>query len=419
MSAFPQASASIDHLPRWTAAEPAQANVVLFGTGTVGSALLRRLAHPIAPPVHREPVEPRRTLTASAVHAPPVHGEPVEPRHTPTAPAVTAPTVHGELVEPRRTFTGCAPDPSPVHGELVDPPPHPRTHPALRALRLVGIANSRVRIDAFGDEHPADAEACIAALGRSGCRIAIDATASDALAGQHADWLARGIHVVTACKLGGGASLARWQSIRDAAAASGARYGDAATVGAGLPILRALRDALAAGDRIRAVAGSLSGSLGWILSNYDGARPFAALVDEARARGYTEPDPREDLGGEDVRRKLLIVARSAGRALEHGDVRVQSLAEATDATLGNQRRNGEVLRYIARLDDDGARAGLESLSPDDPLAQGRGCDNRVAIWTDRYRDRPLVIQGPGAGADVTAGALLEDALRILGCARRG
>jgi homoserine dehydrogenase len=159
------------------------------------------------------------------------------------------------------------------------------------------------------------------------------------------------------------------------------------------------------------VAGSLSGSLAWIFSHHDGTRSFAELVAQAQALGYTEPDPRQDLSGEDVRRKLLIIARTAGRALESDDVAVQSLTNFTDADF--ELREGKVLRYVARLDERGARAGLESLSPDDALAQGSGCDNRVAIWTDRYRERPIVIQGPGAGADVTAGALLEDVLRIL------
>lgn len=323
---------AIDHLPRWAAPAASGAKLVLFGTGTVGSALLERLA--------------------------------------------------------------------------------PGGRDACRNVFLVHTANTRRRIDARGIEHAPGIDAALDSLGRGGTRIVIDATASDALAARHAEWLARGLHVVTACKLGQGAARSRWQAIRAACAASGARYGDSATVGAGLPILRTLRESLAAGDRIRAVAGSLSGSLAWILSHYDGMRPFASLVAEAQARGYTEPDPRQDLSGEDVRRKLLIVARTSGRALEVGDVAVQSLADAGDAELARARRPGDVLRYIARFDATGARAGLESLSPDDPLAQGSGCDNRVAIWTDRYRERPIVIQGPGAGADVTAGALLEDVLRI-------
>ncbi|HSR65347.1 MAG TPA: homoserine dehydrogenase [Xanthomonadaceae bacterium] len=276
------------------------------------------------------------------------------------------------------------------------------------------------------------------ALDSAPTRIVIDATAREAVAGRHARWLAQGIHVVTACKLGQGAALARWRAIRAASAAGAACYGDSATVGAGLPLLRSLRELQAGGDRIHAVAGVLSGSLAWLFDQYDGMRPFSALVRQARAAGYTEPDPRDDLSGEDVRRKLLILARAAGAALEPDQVGVGSLvppalaalpAAAVDTALpaldGALRarfatawKEGARLRFVARLDLRGAvplaRVGLEALAAGDPLAGGSGTDNRVAIWSDRYLRQPLVVQGPGAGAGVTAAALLDDALRIAG-----
>lgn len=303
-------------------------------------------------------------------------------------------------------------------------------HDALLASPLVGEALARGAA-VEGDVHAASAM-LHDHLGQRGIRIVIDATASDALAAQHADWLAQGIHVVTACKLGQGSSLTRWRAIQSARELSGAHYGDAATVGAGLPLLRTLRALRDGGDRIHGLAGVLSGSLAWLFSNYDGLRPFSAWVREARSGGYTEPDPREDLSGEDVRRKLLILARTAGYGLEANAVAVGSLlptalsllsrAEAIDELelldaplrLRYQRahREGRRLRFVARLDAGRARIGLEALAPGDPLAQGEGCDNRVAIWSDRYRERPLVIQGPGAGAEVTAAALLDDVLDI-------
>ena len=272
-----------------------------------------------------------------------------------------------------------------------------------------------------------------AALEGGGCRIVLDATASEAVAERHAEWLARGIHVVTACKLGQGGPLARWDAIQEARRRGGARYGDSATVGAGLPILRTLRDLQAGGDRIHAVAGVLSGSLAWLFHHYDGLRPFSNFVRAARDAGYTEPDPRDDLSGEDVRRKLLILARSAGQMLESDAVQVASLVPATlrdvpmealDAALASldapmrerfalAYKGGAKLRFVARLQAGGrATVGLEALSADDPLAVGGGTDNRVAIWSDRYSERPLVIQGPGAGAQVTAAAMLDDALAI-------
>lgn len=263
-------------------------------------------------------------------------------------------------------------------------------------------------------------------------RIVIDATASDAVAAQHAGWLSRGIHVVTACKLGQGTSLQRWRAINAASQSAGSHYGDSATVGAGLPLLRSIRDLRAGGDRIHAVAGVLSGSLAWLFNHFDGKRPFSGFVRDAREAGFTEPDPREDLSGEDVRRKLLILARAAGVELEADAVEVESLVppalarvpvgdvdaglEALDRPLRERSaeayRRGEKLRFIARLQDGRARVGLESLADDHPLCGGAGTDNRLAIWSDRYGTQPLVIQGPGAGAGVTAAALLDDALRI-------
>src|SRR5687768_3243957 len=181
-------------------------------------------------------------------------------------------------------------------------------------LQLVHVANSRVAVSddrglvaqqaAFALEPaagsrpaaplPSDLTRVPGLLGERGCRIVIDATASEAVAEQHAHWLAQGIHVVTACKLGQGTSLARWRSIRCAVEA-GAHYGDSATVGAGLPLLRSIRELQAGGDRIHGIAGILSGSLAWLFNQYDGMRPFSALVRQARDAGYTEPDPRDDL----------------------------------------------------------------------------------------------------------------------------
>jgi homoserine dehydrogenase len=267
--------------------------------------------------------------------------------------------------------------------------------------------------------------------------IIVDATASDVVASQHAQWLARGVHVVTANKLGHGADLLRAQAIARAQREGGTRYGDAATVGAGLPLLRSIRELVAGGDRIHAVEGVLSGSLAWLFDRYDGMRPFSGFVREARDAGYTEPDPRLDLSGEDVRRKLLILARAAGLALEAHEVVVDSLvpdelAQAEDADADARLaaldaplrerfkaawRDAARLRFVGRFDaghDAACRAsvGLRALPAGHALCGGSGTDNRVAIFSDRYRKQPLVIQGPGAGAEVTAAALVDDVLRI-------
>lgn len=315
-------------------------------------------------------------------------------------------------------------------------------------VRLVYAANTRVALhdpaglgaldcaarlrSAPSHERRTHGGDAIAALGLNGIRILIDATACGQTAAGHSDCLAAGIHVATACKLAAGTSLEQWRAIRQAMARSHAGFGDRATVGAGLPLLRSIRELRAGGDSIHAIAGIMSGSLAWLFHHYDGRRPFSGLVRQARDCGFTEPDPREDLSGEDVRRKILILARAAGFDLDHDEVAVDSLvppglqaasAEELDGQLSlldaplsglleQARSCGCSLRFIARLEGGTARVGLEKLCEGDPLHGGSGTDNRVAIWSDRYRDRPLVIQGPGAGAEVTAAALLDDVLQL-------
>lgn len=312
-------------------------------------------------------------------------------------------------------------------------------------LRLVQVADSRRTLsrDAGVDARAARAMLLAAAgasldplLALHGGGIVVDATASEAVAARHAQWLDAGLHVVTASKLGPGTALSRWRAIEAARRRRHVQYGDSATVGAGLPLLRSLRALREGGDAIHGIAGVLSGSMAWLFGAFDGLRPFSGFVRQAREAGYTEPDPREDLSGEDVRRKLLILARAAGLPLDEADVRVESLvppalaglpAQALDARLdvldaplreryAQAYKRGERLRHVARLVVEAGRmranVGIESLPPDDPLCGGAGTDNRVAIWCERYRAQPLLIQGPGAGADVTAAALLDDVLRV-------
>lgn len=264
--------------------------------------------------------------------------------------------------------------------------------------------------------------------------IVIDATASEAVTARHATWLGDGVHVVTACKLGQGTELSKWKSVQSGR--QFAQYGDSATVGAGLPLLRSIRELRQGGDRVTGIAGVLSGTLAWLFNHYDGMRPFSDLVRQAREAGYTEPDPRDDLCGEDVKRKILILARAAGVEIDADDVEVTSLvpeelqaiaSSDVDANLSlldtplRERfaaayKNREKLIFVAELKlVDGryrATVGLQSLPLDHPLVGGSGTDNKVAIWSDRYNAQPLVIQGPGAGAEVTAAGLLDDALRI-------
>ncbi|HEY9130748.1 MAG TPA: homoserine dehydrogenase [Dyella sp.] len=287
-------------------------------------------------------------------------------------------------------------------------------------LKQTGAARDDATLLATLDANPAD------------IKVVIDATASAELAARHVEWLARGYHVVTANKSLAGGQLSGWRALQ-AARAGGACYGDAATVGAGLPVISTLRRLRQCGDGLLTLEGVFSGSLSYLFNQYDGSRPFSALLREARKLGYTEPDPRADLSGEDVARKLLILARNAGFALGADEVAVESLVpeslrgidteqflerlEELDAPLAARheeaRSRGQVLRFLARLNQRGrARVGLVEVPATHPAARLYGTDNQFALTTTRYNTQPLVIQGPGAGPEVTAQALLGDVLAL-------
>lgn len=263
--------------------------------------------------------------------------------------------------------------------------------------------------------------------------VIIDCTASDAIASHYADWLARGIHVITPNKHAGAGPLDRYRSIRAQLENSSARWRYEATVGAGLPVIQTLRDLIDTGDRIVRIDGILSGTLAWLFNRYRPGMSFAGLVREARAAGYTEPDPREDLSGMDVARKLVILAREMGLAIELHEVDVESLMPEGLAgvpvddflqaltridpvmaeRLEQAGNNDRVLRYVASLDDRGkASVTLEALPGDHPFAHLALTDNVVAFTTERYRDHPLIVQGPGAGPEVTAAGVFADLLRV-------
>lgn len=319
--------------------------------------------------------------------------------------------------------------------------------PAGGHLRLVGAANSRhqqtqpaalaerrlrERLDAAGEAR--DDDALLRTLRASGAhdKVIIDATASAELAARHPAWLASGCHVVSANKALAGGALAGWHALRAACAQGAVRYGDSATVGAGLPAVATLRRLHACGDTITRVEGVFSGSFSYLFNHYDGRQPFSSLLGEACALGYTEPDPRSDLSGEDVARKLLILARTAGHLLERSHLDVENLVPVAlrdvprdefmarlgelDGAIAERHAaaaaRGNLLRYLARFEAGGAaRVGLTEVAPDHPAAHLRGADNLFAFNTSRYAQQPLVIQGAGAGPEVTAQALLGDVLQ--------
>ncbi|WP_426285907.1 homoserine dehydrogenase [Luteibacter sp. E-22] len=315
-------------------------------------------------------------------------------------------------------------------------------------LRLRGVSDSRhMWLDCDDDAlnsrthgaqtwRPAELDefAAYVAGERGEAAVLADCSASDVVADHYAGWLAAGIHVVTPNKRAASGPLERWRKIGGAASASGARLHYEGTVGAGLPVVQTLRDLIDTGDELTAVEGMLSGTLAWLFNRFDGSVPFSALVREAHAMGYTEPDPRDDLSGMDVARKLVILAREAGLALSLEDVAVHSLIPAglagcsreefmenlegmdapMAALLSEARASGHVLRHVARLDGRQASVGVQAIDREHAFAHSRLTDNVVRFATRRYCDNALVVQGPGAGPEVTAAAVFADLLRVAG-----
>jgi aspartate kinase len=266
-------------------------------------------------------------------------------------------------------------------------------------------------------------QAAVVRLASSGPRplLLVDCTASGELALRYASLFAAGVGIVTPNKRAGCLPLAEYRRLRAAAHTAGVPWRYATTVGAGLPVLRAVRDLTRSGDRLHSVAAVLSGTLSFVLHRVQEGVAFSAAVTEAQARGLTEPDPRQDLSGEDVARKLLIILREAGLPVEPEDVETEALLPAggtslaaLDASLSARAREaraeGQRLVVLASYDGRRARVALEAVAGDSAIAQAGPGENVVVLRTDRYAAMPLTLAGPGAGPDVTAANLLTDVL---------
>jgi aspartokinase/homoserine dehydrogenase 1 len=260
-----------------------------------------------------------------------------------------------------------------------------------------------------------------------------DCTASDELSAAYSGIIRSSIPIVTPNKRANAGKLAYYRELTDYSRERGIPYLYETTVCAGLPVISTLRDLHLSGDKVHRIEAVLSGTLSFIFNNFDGKKTFSALLREAKALGYTEPDPRDDLNAMDAARKALILARECGMALEFSSVAIEPILppacfkaknveaffaelEKSDGAFEKKRmeaaKRGEALRYVAVIEEGSARLSLRSEPAGSPFRSLVDSDNVVVITSDRYSKLPMVIKGPGAGAQVTAGGIFADIVRI-------
>lgn len=312
-------------------------------------------------------------------------------------------------------------------------------------LRVVGIANSKSALFAeegiilddvksqFAAAQPMKIDEFTDRIIERNLRnsIFVDITASADVVETYPKLLRRSVSVIACNKVAASSDYESYRKLKDLAREYNANFFFETNVGAGLPVIHTLNDLISSGDKVNRIEAVLSGTLNFVFNNYDGTRRFAEVVQQAQDEGYTEPDPRLDLSGTDVARKILILAREAGYAMEMSEItNVAFLPESCLAgtvedfyaemtkqephfrkLLNDASAQGLKLKYIASLDGGKASVGLQSIGPEHNFANLSGKDNAVLFYTNRYSDQPLVIKGAGAGADVTAAGVFADIIR--------
>jgi aspartokinase/homoserine dehydrogenase 1 len=264
--------------------------------------------------------------------------------------------------------------------------------------------------------------------------IIIDCSASDDAPDEYINIFENGIGIVTANKKGLSGNIDRYQSIMNSKNLNEADFLYETTAGAALPFIKSVSDIASSSDSIKKIEGVFSGTLAYLFNSFDASMPFSELVNDALQQGFTEPDPRDDLSGMDVARKLVILAREMGLDMNVDDIDVQSLVDPSHLSLSvdeyleamssgdqamndryqNALENNEKLSYVALIDENGnASVSLKNLSNDHSFFSLKGTENIIAIHSDYYSNYPLVLRGPGAGREVTASGLFFDLLSII------